>query len=244
MHIRRRVLLEVCIASVDDAVNAVAAGADRLELNTALALGGLTPSAGLLHEVRRAVAVPIITMARPRPGGFAYGAADFHVLLRDVESSLADGADGVAFGVLHPDGTLDLDRCREVVRLVGDRTAVFHRAFDVAADPWTALEQLIDLGVARILSSGRQPTAAAGVHFLAELIHRAAGRIEIVPGGGVNPSNAAALIAATACDQVHASCKTRRPDPTGQRGPVSFDPDYEATDPDLVRRLRAALDAE
>src|SRR5262245_15277559 len=103
-----RVKLEVAIASVEDALAAQEGGADRVELNAALALGGLTPSLGSLIEVRQAVRLPVLVMARPRPGGFAYSGADFRVLCRDVDLALAHGADGVVFGVLRDDGTVDL----------------------------------------------------------------------------------------------------------------------------------------
>src|SRR5690348_5874133 len=147
----RRILLEVCIASVADALAAQAGGVDRLELNTALGLGGLTPSAGQLAEVRRATALPLIVMARPRPGGFCYSDSEFRVLRRDVEHALDQGADGIAFGVLTPTGEVDRERVRQIVTQMGTRQAVFHRAFDVTPDPVVALEQLIDLGVQRVM---------------------------------------------------------------------------------------------
>src|SRR5881296_3445876 len=110
-----RVLLEVAVASVEDALAAQGGGADRVELNAALALGGLTPSLGTLLEVKAAVRLPVLAMARPRPGGFAYSAADFRVLRRDLELLLQHGADGVVCGVLHEDGTVDMERCCELL---------------------------------------------------------------------------------------------------------------------------------
>src|SRR3954470_22762289 len=168
-----RVLLEVCVGSVDDALTGVAGGADRLELNSALTLGGLTPSAGLFAEVRRRVSVPIIAMVRPRAGGFAYSDADFDVMLRDAEGLLAAGADGLAFGVLTANGELDRLRCRRLRGACGDRPAVFHRAFDVMPDPFTSLELLIDLGFTRVMTSGQKETAVQGAVLIAELIGRA-----------------------------------------------------------------------
>src|SRR4051794_31818003 len=167
------VLVELCIASVEDALIAEAGGADRVELNAALPLGGLTPSAGLLAEVRRAVRLPVVAMARPRPGGFCYTAAEYAVLRRDVDFALDHGADGIAFGVLRDDGRVDVERCRKVVRQVGSRGgqgAVFHRAFDFTPDPFEALEQLIDAGVRRVMTSGQRPTAAEGVDLVSALI--------------------------------------------------------------------------
>jgi copper homeostasis protein len=214
----RRVLLEVCIESVADAKAAAHGGADRLELNSALALDGLTPSPGLLREVRRAVGsrIPIVAMARPRAGDFCYDDAEFRVLLRDVEWLLEEGADGIAFGILTHDGEVDLRRCRRVVRSIEStgrkrrrsfQGAVFHRAFDRTRNPFAAMEQLIDLGFRRVMTSGQQPTALCGASLLAQLIERAAGRVEILPAGGVRPSNVVSLLSGTGADQLHSSLR-------------------------------------
>src|SRR5262245_2841152 len=172
----RRVLLEVPVASVEDALAAQAGGADRLELNAALSLGGLTPSLGTLIEVKAAVALPVLVMIRPRPGGFAYSQSDLQVMQRDADLALQHGADGLVFGILTADGRVDGDRCRWFLRQAGDRAAVFHRAFDVTPDPFEAVEQLIDLGFRRALTSGQEETAYYGAALLAELIRRCAGR--------------------------------------------------------------------
>jgi copper homeostasis protein len=208
----RRVTLEVCVDRLEDAVAAAAAGADRIELNAALELDGLTPPVALLTEVRRAVRVPVVAMARPRPGDFCYTPAEFDTLLRAVDQALEHGADSVAFGVLTEGGEVDVARCGDVVRAVARAgrpvEAVFHRAFDATAgDPHTALEQLIDLGVRRVMTSGRRPTAIEGAALLAELVRRAAGRIEILPAGGVRAANAIDLLRQTGCDQLHTSAR-------------------------------------
>jgi copper homeostasis protein len=214
----RRVVLEVCVDSVADAAAAAAGGADRLELNAALALDGLTPSLGLLAEVRRTVGtrVPVVAMARPRAGDFRYDDGDFRVLCRDVGLLLEHGADGIAFGVLTADGCVDVPRCRRVVRQIesvrvgrgkSPAAAVFHRAFDQVRDPERALAELIDLGVRRLMTSGRQPTALRGATLVARLVENARGRIEILPAGGVRPSNAAAILSRTGCDQLHTSLR-------------------------------------
>ena len=251
MSAARRVLLEVCIASVEDALVALAGGADRLEANSALGLGGLTPSPGLLIELRRAVALPLIVMARPRPGGFCYGKAEFRVLLRDVAFALEHGADGIAFGVLNETGEIDQDRTRQVVELVKPRQAVFHRAFDVTPNATTALEQLIELGVCRVMTSGQEETARAGAARIGQLIEQAAGRIEVLPAGGINPATLADVLARTGCDQVHASLRTGRADrSTAARPQVRFgsatnppDDRFDATSEELVRQVRGLLGA-
>jgi copper homeostasis protein len=245
----RPILLEVCVATVTDARHAADGGADRLELNAALALGGLSPSLGTLLEVKQAVALPVLVMARPRPGGFCYGDADFTVLRRDVDLLFRHGADGVVFGVLHEDGTVDEGRCRQVLRQLGDCPAVFHRAFDVTPDPLAALEQLIGLGFRRVLTSGQAASAPEGVGLIAELIRHSAGRIEVLPGGGINRFTAADVVARTGCDQVHASLRRRVADPsTNARPNISFgsavphsEDGYDATDAEAVRALRELL---
>ena len=246
---RKRMLLEVCIASVDDALAAKAGGADRLELNAALPLGGLTPSLGTLIEVLQAVPLPVIAMARPRPGGFCYSEADYRTLRRDVDLLLSHGAAGVAFGILHEDGRIDAERCREVVRQVGPREAVFHRAFDVTPDPFAALELLIDLGVRRVLTSGQEESAYNGSALIAALVRWAAGRIEVLPAGGINRFTVADVTARTGCDQIHASLRHSLPDcSTAARPRVSFgaaprppEDRYGATDSAAVAELSDLL---
>lgn len=245
----RRVLLELCVASVEDAVTAQVGGADRLELNAALELGGLTPSLATLLEIKQAVSLPVVGMIRPRPGGFCYSSADFKVMQRDADLALERGADAIAFGVLHEDGTVDVKRCRQFITLTGKQPAVFHRAFDVTPDPFAALEQLIDLGVRRLMSSGQEATAYNGAALLRRLIERAAGRIEVLPAGGINCFTVADVLERTGCDQVHASLRSRRCDPsTAARPQVSYsgtglpEDGYHATSPEAVAALRALLE--
>lgn len=244
----RRVLLEVAIATAEDALAARDNGADRVELNAALALGGLTPSLGLVEETYE-VGVEVIAMARPRPGGFCYTAAEFRVLLRDVELMVKAGADGVAFGVLTADGRVDRKRCAEVEERIWPKVAVFHRAFDVTPDPIEALEELIELGVKRVMTSGQEATAIQGASLIARLIEQAKGRIEILPAAGIKPSHVLELVERTGCDQVHGSLRTTLVDrstmarPSVHFGGATPEDRYEATAPEVVREMRALLDA-
>jgi copper homeostasis protein len=246
---RTRFLLEVAVASVEDARAAESGGADRLELNAALSLGGLTPSLGTLLEVRQATRLPLFVMLRPRPGAFCYNPAEFRVLLRDLDFLLSHGADGIVFGILKEDGTVDRLRCREVVRQAGDHPVVFHRALDLTPEATQALEVLIDLGVCRVMTSGQKPTALAGASCIAALVRHAAGRIEVLPAGGITSSNAVELLRQTSCDQVHGGLRGLGRDPSALGRPeLTFSdppptPDlYELTDGALVRRFREALD--
>lgn len=239
-------ILEICIASVDDAIHAHENGADRVELCSALALGGLTPSLATVIEAREAVPIPIIAMARPRSGGFWYSRADFRVMQRDIELMLEQNVEGIAFGILREDGTIDLERCQRIVNLVGDRQAVFHRAFDVTPDPFVALEQMIDLGITRIMTSGQEESAYCGATRIAQLIQRAAGCIEILPAGGINRFTLQDVLTRTGCDQIHASLRMRNIDPSTSASPhVSFggsirlpEDRFDVTDADAVASLR------
>jgi copper homeostasis protein len=244
-----RVLLEVAAASVEDALAAQEGGADRIELNAALGLGGLTPSLGTLIEVKAAVSLPVLVMVRLRPGGFAYSGADFRGMQRDVDFALEHGADGIVLGILTENGRVDAERCRLLVRQAGKAEVVFHRAFDVSPDPLGALEQLIDLGFRRVMTSGQEESAYNGAKQIAELIERATGRIEVLPAGGINRFTVADVIARTGCTQVHASLRSRREDRSvAARPQVSFgapvripEDRFDAVSTEAVAELRRCL---
>ena len=248
----KKFTLEICTASVDDCVTAQAGGADRIELNSALMLGGLTPSLGTTRETLRAVRTPIIVMIRPRPGGFCYSANEFAVMQRDLELALAEGAHGIAFGILKEDGAIDRPRCEQIIRQAGRSQIVFHRAFDVVPEPLAALEQLIDLGVTRVMTSGQEASAYNGAANIAAFRLRAAGRIEVLPAGGINRFTLADVLARTGCDQVHCSLTTSQKDLSTQaRSQVSFggtlkppEDQFTVTNRAAVSKLRALLDQE
>jgi len=235
---RPRVILEVCVASVEDALEAVRGGADRLELNVALELGGLTPSAALLAEVKQVVDVPVIAMVRPRGAGFVYRETEAGVMLRDAERLLEDGADGIAWGALSDDRSIDVGICHAVVQLAGARQTVFHRAFDLVADPQRAANELADLGVRRIMTSGRAISALEGGAMIAQLQEQMGPYVEFLPAGGVRPDNVCELLQRTGCTQVHGSFRSYRDDPAW---PVA-NSRYGVTDRSLVAAARRALD--
>ena len=243
-------ILEICTASVEDCIAAQEGGAHRVELNAALALGGLTPSLGTLIEARAAIDLPIIVMIRPRPGGFCYSPRDFAAMQRDVDLALDHDADGIAFGILNEDGTLDEPRCKQLIAQIGDHEVVFHRAFDVVPDPSDTLERLIDLGVRRVLTSGQEASAYNGVANIARYREQADDRIEILPGGGINRFTLADVLARTGCHQVHASLTTAKADPSTQARPhIAFggalrapEDRFSTTDASAVADLRRRLD--
>jgi copper homeostasis protein len=246
----RRVLLEICAASADDCAAAERGGADRIELTCALTLGGLTPSLGLLREALAATRLPIVAMIRPRAAGFCYSLAEFSTMKRDAEIALAEGAAGIAVGILTVAGTIDLERSREIIRLAAGRQVVFHRAFDVVPEPLTALKQLIELGATRVLTSGREASAHKGAGNIANYMREAAGRIEILPAGGIRPSNVRELLDHTGCKQVHASMSAiSRDQSTSGQPQISFggtlqpsESEFTKTDPKGVAELRHALE--
>lgn len=199
------ILLEVCCGSADDVIQAHKAGADRVELNSNLFHGGLTPTIGELLVAKRETGMKIMTMVRPREGGFCYTDAEFATAIEDAKQLLANGADGLVFGFLHPDGTLDFARTRilaELAQAAGKET-VFHRAIDVVPDWRAALDALVDLGITRVLTSGQEPDVSLGTQTVREMIEYAAGRIQILPGAGITARNMDRIIAETGCSQIH-----------------------------------------
>lgn len=229
-----RVLLEIAVSSAEEAALAVACGADRIELSCALEVGGLTPSIGLMREVRAAVRVPVWALVRPRPGGFAYSRGEVATMRADTEALLSAGADSIVTGVLDHQNRVDVRATARAAAPANGRAA-FHRAFDLVAEPFSELLALSMIPVARVLTSGGPPTAREGASRLAELIR--ANRIEVLPGGGVRAANVCELVRATGATQVHAACRKRV-----RAGPAGMG-DETALDGDAVRALRAALDS-
>jgi len=198
-----RYALEVCCGSVDDVLEAQRGGADRVELNSCLMLGGLTPSIGALVTAKRLSSLPVMTMVRPRQAGFCYTEAEYATALADAEALLGHGSDGLVFGFLDADGNLDVKRTRELARIAGNKTKVFHRAIDVSADWKRLLGQLIDIGIDRVLTSGLAPDVFYGINAIREMMDFAQGAIQIMPGAGVNLKNVDRIVEATGCDQIH-----------------------------------------
>jgi copper homeostasis protein len=197
------VLLEVCVGSVTDVLAATAAGANRVELCGGLELGGLTPSLGLVESVLAVSTVPVVVMLRPRTGGFHYDRHEFAVMCRDAQLFLGLGVQGIVFGLLDENGNVDSSRSRELVQLADRRDAVFHRAFDFVGNQIEALDTLSEIGCKRILTSGGKSSASEGAGAIRNLARHAAGRVEVLPGGGINAKNVIELVRATGCRQLH-----------------------------------------
>jgi len=226
------IILEVPVETLDEANVAVDAGADRLELCASLDVGGLTPSEETIVKVVEWATVPIMVMVRPRGGNFVYNAAESDAMEMSVDLAHVLDADGVVFGALRQDGSIDVELCRRLTRPAVAMDCVFHRAFDSVLDRKAALDQLIGLDFDRILTSGGAASAAdaSGIENIARLIDRAAGRIDILPGGGIRPANVATIIKGTRCTSIHSSCRV--PTAGGSR-----------FDPALVAELRRIIDS-
>jgi copper homeostasis protein len=187
--VQNHFVLEITVETIDAALAAQRGGADRIELCSQLTLGGLTPATDLMHVVRQRVQLPIFAMIRPRAGDFVYSGAEFQLMQRDIETARGLGMNGIVLGILREDRSVDVARTRQLVQLAGPLPVTFHRAFDVSADLPKSLEDVIETGATRILTSGGAPTAPKGLPALAELVAAAGDRIIIVPGSGINPSN-------------------------------------------------------
>lgn len=219
-----RRLVEICCGSYEDAISAIAGGAQRIELNSALFMGGLTPSLGTLRLVKQASMCEVIAMVRPRGAGFCYHRHDRKVMLEDAALLLENGADGIAFGFLTENKTIDINSSKAMIELIHSfhKQAVFHRAFDCCHDPYQAMEQLIALGVDRVLTSGTQASAIQGKDIIKALQQRYGKKIEILAGSGINEANAKELMDYCGISQIHSSCKSWIVDPTTQTSSVSY----------------------
>lgn len=198
-------LLEICVADAHSLEAAIEGGADRIELCSALELGGLTPSSGLMRLAAQAP-IPVYAMIRPRAGDFVFSARESEIMLADIEAAGGAGLDGVVLGASRSDGWLDevlLSRLQLQVQGLG---TTLHRAFDLVPEPLAALETAVALGFERILTSGGAVTAPEGLEELVRLHRAARGRIGIMPGSGLTPANVAALLAALPVAEVHSSC--------------------------------------
>lgn len=232
--------LEIVVDDADGLALAAAASVDSIELCSALALGALTPSPGLMR-MAAGCGVPVVAMIRPRAGDFVYTGDELAVMLDDIRAAQDAGLAGIAIGATTADGRLDRDAMGRMIDAAGPLAVTIHRAFDVTPDPDQALQDALALGVARIMSAGHAAQAMDGIDRLRDLAAAAAGRVQIMAGGGVDAGNAAALIAA-GVGALHASASGARA-VTGPLGPLRIAPQRMATDAAAIAALQAAIRA-
>lgn len=203
-----RMQLEICVDSVESAIAAERGGAQRVELCSNLLEGGITPSAGLISQVRRRVDIELFVMIRPRGGDFAYTDDEFEVMREDIQQAHKLGADGLVLGVLNQHAQVDVERTRELVDLAQALPVTFHRAVDMTADPAAAVDDVISAGAARILTSGGAPSVLQGLPRVAGMVQAARDRIAIMPGGGLSLETLPRVAEATGASEFHASLRT------------------------------------
>ena len=196
-------IYEICVDSVAGVRAAKDAGAHRVELCADLMEGGVTPSLGMIRQARKVAGIDVNVIIRPRGGDFLFNDDEFASMRADIETAKSEGANGVVIGLLTAAGEIDRDRTRELVALARPLSVTFHRAFDVAADPFAALEALIDLGVDRLLTSGQEPSVLEGLPLVVELVKRAGDRIVIMPGGGITARNVERIVVAARPREMH-----------------------------------------
>ncbi|MFH6985326.1 copper homeostasis protein CutC [Marinoscillum luteum] len=243
-----KTIIEVCIDSIESAINAEAGGADRVELCDNLAEGGTTPSAGLIRAVSAQIGIGLQVMIRPRGGDFLYSSAEIEAMKYDIQVAKDLKADGVVFGCLTREGDVDLERMAELMAVARPMNVTFHRAFDMVQDPMRALDMLISLGVDRVLTSGLQPTAPEGADVIAKLVSHARSRIIILAGGGVRPHNIQHLIEQTGVRECHVSGRTileskmTYQNPGVMMGGTTHPSEYErlVVDSAVIRSFRSA----
>lgn len=244
-----RILTEVCVDSIDGIRAATAGGADRVELCAALEVGGVTPSEGL-QELAEGQQLPVHVLVRPRGGDFCYSDTELATMVADVERAVKRGAAAVVVGALTPDAEVDVTAMRRLMDAAGSVPVTFHRAIDMAADPLGALDTLISLGVNRVLTSGRRRSAADGTPLIGSMVAAAGDELVVLAGGGINPSNAAKLVAATGVGEIHFSARRYTESPmTFRNDEVTMGSDGEEyrlafTDPDVVAATVAAVRSE
>jgi copper homeostasis protein len=239
-------ICEVVVYNMESALKAQEGGADRIELCDNPGEGGTTPSFGVIENVRQNVSMDVYVMIRPRGGDFFYSNYEFHAMKRDIYQCQRLSVDGIVFGILNADGTIDKKRCKELIDKAKPLKVTCHRAFDMTRDPFEALEDCIEVGFDRILTSGQKLTAIEGVDLISELIKRARGRIAIMPGSGINENTVEEIIKKSGAKEIHFSATSfresgmtfRNQHISGMGSDEGSEFKLRTVDPERVRRIR------
>lgn len=241
--------LEICAASVESAIEAQLGGADRIELCENLNIAGTTPSYGTIKTTREKLHIGLNVMIRPRGGDFLYSDTEFEIMKKDTVMCREIGADGIVAGILLEDGNVDKERMKILVDLARPMTVTFHRAFDMTPDPFKAMDDIISLGVERILTAGQKTNVTEGIELLAKLVTYAGNRIIIMPGSGINAGNVEWVRDQSKANEFHTTAKRLKESRMQYRkeGLTLYlpdnPPDYHAfeTDAATVSRIRELL---
>ncbi len=242
-------LIEVCANSLQSAINAQAGGAKRVELCDNLYEGGTTPSPATIKLARQKLHIKLNVLIRPRGGDFLYSDLEFEIIKQDIEFCKETGCDGVVIGFLNSDGTIDIEKTAEAIKLARPMNLTFHRAFDMVRDPFEALEQLMELGVDRLLTAGQKNKVPEGKGLIAELVKKAGDKLIIMPGSGINEKNIAMMHRATGAVEFHLTGQKKVDSKMKYRkegiflGGLSQIPEYliAETDTDRIRRTSNIL---
>jgi len=244
------VIFEACVDSIDSALNAELGGARRIELCDNLPEGGTTPSAGCIKQVIDNLSIDINVLIRPRGGDFLYSDSEFEIIKQDIQYVKNMGIHGVVIGVLRQDGNIDIPKMKQLVDLARPLSITFHRAIDMTPEPFRSLEEIIDLGIDRILTSGQAKTAWRGRELIAQLVKKANDRIIIMAGSGINESNIRKLVDITGIRECHATARSKvtskmRYPGNNQKAELQsqlFDYDRMVTDATKIRNMLSGLE--
>ncbi len=243
--------IEIVVYNIESALRAQEGGADRVELCDNPGEGGTTPSYGTIELVRQNVSMDVYVMIRPRGGDFCYTSYEFHSMKRDISQCQKLSVDGVVFGILNPDGTIDKKRCKELISQARPLKVTCHRAFDMTRDPFEALEDCIEAGFDRILTAGQRALASDGVDLIADLIRKANGRISIMPGSGVNENTVEEIVSKSQANEIHFSAVAFKASPMiyknsnieGMGSEEGSEFKLRTVDPERVKKIRTLASA-
>lgn len=241
-------ILEICVDSLHSAAYAEEGGADRIELCENLTQGGVTPSAGKIHLVKRLLKIPVFVLIRPRKADFLYSGLEFELMLEDIKMAKELGADGIVSGVLTADGSVDIQRTSRLVETSWPLPFTFHRAIDMCRDPMIAVDELAEIGVRRVLTSGQRASASEGRELIARLVERVDDHLTIMAGGGITPKTIDNLLKISNLHEFHASARHQVKTKMefhgyATMGSESIDEEFrwDEVDPNMVRALRQRL---
>ncbi len=228
-------MLEICATNIETCINAEKGGAKRVELCIDLKNGGVTPPIELVREVRKEITIDLFVLVRCRIGDFFFTKEEVDLMASQIENMREAGADGIVMGCLKRDYSMNVIQCKKLVDAAGSMKITFHRAFDKVRKPTQALEDIIELGCGRILTSGQQKTALEGAELISDLISQADGRIIIMPGAGINESTIREVMKQTGAKEFHASLKKKK---------TEMDLDLEIVDENTIRRVVNLIENE